>query len=73
MQLVLATWGLAEAAAIHPDQLNDWTSCSGKTLRLLREWTFIRSTGYHPPEVARPGRKASDSEVQWASQPFQYF
>ena len=58
-QIVTAAWGLTEAGAIHPDQINQWTGCAKKTLKQLRMWTFIRATGHHPPEGDVPGRKAS--------------
>ena len=70
LQVVINGWGLAEAAAIHPEQINHWTSCSKKVLRDLRKWSFIRATGYLPPVGEQPGREAKDYEREWAAQPF---
>ena len=73
VQVVLSAWTVAEAGAIHPDHLNAWTSCSKKTLKALRNWTFIRATGRYPPEDATPGSEASPSDKEWASIPFNDF
>ena len=73
VQVVLSACGVAEAGAIHPEPLNTWTTCSKKTLNALRTWTFIRSTGRHPPEGNKPGKKASDTEREWAAKPFADF
>ena len=73
VQVVLSVWGVVEAGAIHPDQLNAWTTCSKETLTALRSWTFIRATGRHPPEGETPGQAASASDKEWAAKPFEDF
>ena len=73
LQVVISAWGLAEAAAIHPDQINSWANCSKKVLKNLRTWTFIRATGRHAPEGDQIGLPATEAEKEWAAQPFNDF
>ena len=73
-QVVLSAWGIAEATSIHPDEINAWTKCSKKTLKDLRKWTFIRSSGYYPPnEDGAPGDRATEEDREWAMLPFNDF
>ena len=74
VQIVLSAWGIAEASVIHPSELNAWTKCSKKCLGDLRKWTFIRNTGYYPPnEDDTPGSPASAEDREWAMLPFNDF
>jgi len=74
VQIVLSAWGIAEASAIHPIELNAWTKCSKKCLGNLRKWTFIRNTGYYPPnDDGTPGSPASAADREWAIVPFDDF
>ena len=73
VQTVLEAWGLAEAAAIHPDHLNRVTSCSKKCLKKLQRWTYVRATKRYPPEGDVQGRPATEEDLLWASKPFQDF
>ena len=70
LQVILAAGGVAEAGAIHPDHLNDWTSCSKKALVNLRCWTLIRASACYPPDGTTPGKDASEQNKEWASMPF---
>ena len=72
-QTVIGAWGIAEAASVHPQQLNGWTKCSMKTLKRLRAWTYIRATKRWPPQGDEPGEMASDSDMAWAALPFDEF
>ena len=74
VQTVLSAWSVAEAGVIHPDLLNRWTKCSKKTLKSLRNWTYIRSTGCHPPvDDKKLGKPASREYKEWAARPFDDF
>ena len=75
LNMIFDAWGLAEAAAIHPEELNDCTNCKKDTLRRLRKWTYLRSTGHHPPDPDTNdtlGRKGSPTELEEAAKPFPF-
>jgi len=46
LQVVLEAWGIAEEVPLHPDALNKMSNCFKKTLKKLREWSYIRATGH---------------------------
>ena len=74
VQIVLSAWGIAEASVILPNELNAWTKCSKKSLGALRKWTFVRNTGYYPPNADdTPGSRASAEDIAWAALPFEDF
>ena len=73
IQVVLSSWSLAEAVAIHPDHLSRWTDYPKKKLWNLREWAYIRATSRYPPsgpDFEIPGGKASEADREWAAKPF---
>ena len=72
VQTVVSAWGIAEAAAIQPEEMNRYTSCSKKTLRKLQTWTFIRNKGCYPPDDddSATMTDASDAEKAWAAKSF---
>ena len=70
LQGVLEAWGLAEAVSLHPDQMNTLTSCSMKTLKQLRNWSYIRATGHYPPSDTKPSEKATKKDLAWAAKSF---
>ena len=73
LRAVVSAWGIADAAVIDPDILNEWSKCSKGTLRNLRTWTFLRATKHHPPtKDGQPGRKGSDADLAWAALPFEF-
>ena len=75
LQTVVSAWGLAEAAALHPDELNAYTGISKQTIRSLRTWLFIRQMGCYAPEGddASTMSEASVSDRSWAALPFNDF
>ena len=73
LRVVLEAWGIAEAAALHPDHLNRWTNCSKKSIQRLRNWSYIRAAKRYPPTGTTPGILATESELAWASKPFNDF
>jgi hypothetical protein len=75
MQVLLEAWGEAEAKVIDPEFLNSCTKCPKKVIIKLRQWIYIRSTGYHPPERGATGKgnEATEKEKKWASEPFEDF
>ena len=73
LRAVISSWGVADAAACDPATLHAWSNCAKATLVRLRTWTFLRAIQRHPPtEDKRPGREASEADMEWASQPFQF-
>ena len=75
LQTVVSAWGLAEAAAILPHEMNLYTGVSKKAASALNQWMYIRHTGFHAPtgDDASTMTKASASEKEWASKPFDAF
>jgi hypothetical protein len=77
VKLVLATWSVAEAAAIHPEELNAMTGCAKKTLWNLRKWTYLRATGHNPPppdtERGTLGPPGNPTDMEWAAAEFDDF
>ena len=72
VQTVVSAWGIAEAVAIQPEEMNRYTSCSKKALRNLRTWTFIRNKGCYPPDddESTTMTESSESDKSWAAEAF---
>ena len=72
LQTVVSAWGLAEAAAILPEEMHAYTGVSKKTCKSLSTYMYIRHTGRHAPsgDDASTMTGASDSEKEWAMLPF---
>jgi hypothetical protein len=75
VQDLLETWSEVEAKVIDPELLSRCTQCPKKVINKLRQWIYIRSTGYHPPKcgATAKGREATEEEKKWASKPFENF
>ena len=58
---------IADAAALHPEQLNKWNNCSKEKILELRTWSRIRATKRYPPTDTKPGMLATEADLSWAS------
>ena len=67
LHVVLEAWGIADAAALHPEQLNKWNNCSKEKILELRTWSRIRATKRYPPTDTKPGMLATEADLSWAS------
>jgi hypothetical protein len=72
LQAVISAWSVAEAGVIHPDILNRKTGCAKGKLKQLRRWTYVRATRRYPPDGDEPGKAASETDLLWASKPFEF-
>ena len=74
LHLILDAWNLADAAAIHPQEMNEMAGGSVGVLMRLRDWTHIRKTGKHFPDENYPDEDytADDATRKWAAAPFDW-
>ena len=73
LQAVIGAWGVADAAAVFPEKLNELSGCSIKTVKNLRSWTFLRATQHYPPDEHGGALvRGSAADLAWAAKPFEF-
>ena len=73
LNAIVERWSLAEAVCIEPHKLNEYTGCSIRTLKQLKNWIHIRVTGHWPPIDDSPPAGADATDRAWAAEQFIVF